>query len=286
MRALAEHVMKGRTQAVVVAVLATGTVFFAWVAAAVIALVTLRKGTVQGSKVLLWALLPALVIAAFGDTGPVTSLLGVMLAATVLRSTGSWSWGLVAASASGVVTAVSMAAFGRGYIEQILQVLAETIGQMSSQAGAEAGTSVVMPSALQVMGLLGLSNGISVVMCLILARWWQAMLYNPGGFQAEFHQLRLPPLLTVGLLVVGLAISTLGADYRLWAMIFALPLVFAGFGLIHGLVAMKGLSNKWLGLVYICWLLLDSTKALLIVVAVADSWLDFRGRVAKGQKPD
>jgi hypothetical protein len=285
MRALAEYVMKGRAQAVIAAALATGTVLFAWVGAAVIALVTLRKGSGQGSYVLLWAMLPAVVMAAMGDTGPVTTLLGVMLAALALRSTSSWSWALVAAVISGLMTASLLLTFGRGYLEEILTLLGDTLAQLASKGGDSA-IMPAQPSVQQVAGLLGLSNAFTVVMCLILARWWQALLYNPGGFSTEFQGLRLPPQLTVGLLIAGLVLSMLGADYRLWAVIFAVPFVFAGFALVHGLAAKKQLNSNWLKIFYISWLLFDPLKALLLIVAIVDSWLHIRGRMAQSQPPE
>jgi hypothetical protein len=285
MRALAEYVMKGRAQAVIAAALATGTVLFAWVGAAVIALVTLRKGSGQGGYVLLWAMLPAVVMAAMGDTGPVTTLLGVMLAALALRSTSSWSWALVAAVISGLMTASLLLTFGRGYLEEILTLLGDTLAQLASKGGDSA-IMPAQPSVQQVAGLLGLSNAFTVVMCLILARWWQALLYNPGGFSTEFQGLRLPPQLTVGLLIAGLVLSMLGADYRLWAVIFAVPFVFAGFALVHGLAAKKQLNSNWLKIFYISWLLFDPLKALLLIVAIVDSWLHIRGRMAQSQPPE
>ncbi|ARN74388.1 hypothetical protein [Oceanicoccus sagamiensis] len=287
MKALAEYVMKGRSQAVIAAALATGTVLFAWVGAAVIALVTLRRGSSQGSQVLLWAMLPAVVMAAMGDTGPVTTLLGVMLAAIVLRSTASWSWALVAAVTSGVVTALVLLTFGRGYLEEILRLLADALTQLASQNTESTASQVAQPTVMQVAGLLGLSNAFMVVMCLILARWWQSLLYNPGGFRTEFHALRLPPQLSVALLLVGLLISTLGADYRLMAIMFALPFMFAGFALVHGLAAKRQISSNVLTMFYIAWLLFDPVKALLLIAAIVDSWIHIRGRVAdKNHSPD
>lgn len=280
MRALAEYVMRGRSQAVIAAALATGTVLFAWVGAAVIALVTLRKGSNQGGQVLLWAMLPAVVMAAMGDTGPVTTLLGVMLAAIVLRSTASWSWALVAAVVSGIVTALVLMTFGRGYLEEILRLLGDALAQLASQNTESATSQVAQPTVTQVAGLLGLSNAFMVVMCLILARWWQSLLYNPGGFRTEFHALRLPPQLCVALLLVGLLLSTLGSDYRLLAVIFALPFMFAGLALVHGLAAKRQINSNILIMFYIAWLLFDPVKALLIIAAIVDSWINFRGRVA------
>ncbi len=285
MRVLAEYVMKGRTQAVITAVLTTGSVLLAWVGAAVIGLLTLRRGPAQSSQVLLWAMLPAVVLAGFDEPGPLSTLLGMMLVATVLRSTVSWPWALAAAVVSGLVTGLVLATVGQGYVEQILQLFTQTVEQMRSERGAESVPEFEMPGAVQLAGLLGLSNAFTVVMCLLLARWWQALLYNPGGFRAEFHNLRLPPMLTVGLLAVASVVILLGDDYRLWALLFALPFLFAGFGLVHGLAGRKGIGGNWLGLFYIAWLLVDPLKMLLLLLAVADSWLDFRARVGNPPAP-
>ena len=289
MRALAEYVMKGRAEAVLAAVLATGTVFLAWAGAAVVALVTLRRGANQGAYILFWAMLPALVLAALGNNGPVMTLLGVMLVATVLRATGSWSWALVAAVTSGLLTGLVLLTLGAGYIEQILQWLDDTLVQLANQSSDPVQSSqflAMKPSAQQVAGLLGLSNAFTVIMCLILARWWQALLYNPGGFRSEFHSLRLSQPLTLGLLVIGLLLSSLGAEYRLWALIFAIPFMFAGFALIHGIAGQKQLGANWIGLFYFFWLLLDPLKALVLILAVVDSWLNIRERLANRQGSD
>ncbi|MGK0499091.1 MAG: hypothetical protein ACJAYG_000722 [Oceanicoccus sp.] len=283
MRAVAEYVMRGRTQAVIAAVLATGTVLFAWVGAAVIALVTLRKGAGQGSQVLLWAMLPGVVMAAMGDTGPITTLLGAWLVASILRATASWSFALLAAVASGLITAALLMTFGRGYLEEILRLFADALAQLASQTSEPSAMVAPQPTAMQVAGLLGLSNAFTVVMCLLLARWWQALLYNPGGFQTEFHGLRLPPQLTVLLLLAGLLMSMLGADYRLLTAIVALPFVFAGFALVHGLLLQRKVTGNWVVLFYIAWLLFDPIKAILLVMAITDSWLDIRGRLASRQ---
>ena len=281
MRVLAEYVMKGRAQAVIISMIATGSVLFAWIGAAVIALVTLRQGIKHGSYVLLWAMLPALVLASMGDTTPVMTLLGAMLVAMVLRSSGSWSWALVATVASGVITGLVLLTVGQGYIEELSKLLSETLAQLASQSDQASPLVTEKPTPPQIAGLLGLSNAFTVTLCVILARWWQGILYNPGGFGDEFKGLRLAPQLAVVLLLAGLVLSTLGSDYRLWAVIFAVPFMFAGFALVHGLVAQKNMKGGWLTVFYISWLLLDPVKALLIGAAVVDSWIDIRKRLAE-----
>ena len=60
-----------------------------------------------------------------------------------------------------------------------------------------------------------------------------------------------------------------------------MPFVFAGFALVHGLVAQKQLNGQWLGLFYMAWFIIDPIKLLLLIVVIADSWVDLRGRLAK-----
>ena len=302
MRALAEYVMKGRSQAVIAVVLATGTVLFAWVGAAVIALVTLRRGVAQGGYLLFWGLIPATALAAWGDTTPLTTLLGVAAVASVLRTTASWSWTLMAAVFSGVVTAYLMLTVGSGYIDLMLQLLGDAFADIGKQPDLLAHkelsegvvqsaqvlkptTGIPLPTAQQIAGLLGLSNAFTIIMCLVLARWWQALLFNPGGFQTEFHRLRLSPQSTMILLALGILVSLMGPDYTFWAIIFAVPFIFSGFALIHGLAAQKQIKNSWFVLLYCGWLVLEPVRALLLILAVADSWLDIRKRFASG-RPD
>jgi hypothetical protein len=86
MRGLAEFIMRGRWQALGIAVLGSGSLLFGWISAAAIALVTLRKGTASGGWLVLWALLPAVIITAMtGDTGSVMLLLGAYGLAVVLQ---------------------------------------------------------------------------------------------------------------------------------------------------------------------------------------------------------
>ncbi len=279
MRVLADYVMRGRAQAVLAAVFTIGTVIFSWVGAAIVALVTLRRGSSEGSQVLLWALIPALVLAAWGDTGPVTTLLGVTLAAIVLRNTTSWSLALVAAVASGLLTGLMLLTLGQGYLEEVLGLFTSVIEQINSQADGQEQATIALPTAAMIAGLLGLSNAASVVMCLMLARWWQAMLYNPGGFRDEFHQLRLSPLLVMLLIVVGMGLTALGADYHAWALIVALPLLFAGLALVHGVAARRQLGGGFMAAFYIALLMLHPLKLLLLLLAVVDSLINIRGYI-------
>ena len=286
MRALAELIMKGRTHATIVAVLSVGTVFFAWIGAAAIALVTLRKGIHHGLVILMWAVLPALAVAFWGDTGPLGMVVGSALVAVVLRSLVSWPWALVTACVSGLLTSVGLLTIGHGVLTRVLDILKDMLMQLSSSQQSGVAVEQVLPTAIEFAGLLGLNNAFAVTGCVMLARWWQALLYNPGGFGEEFRGLRMPPVLTIVLLAAALGLSAIGPDYRYWAITVAVPMVIAGFALVHATARARNIGGGWLALFYGGWLLLDPLKIGLFLLAVADSWINFRGRFVKRRDQD
>lgn len=277
MRAFAEFIMRGRTQAVAVSVLGVGSMLFVWVSAATVALVTLRKGAQQGAIVLLWTLLPAVIIAVMGqDIGPLAAVCGTALAAVGLRNSASWPVALTLATGSGLLTALFMTTLGSEQLAAIMDVLQQFVDQVGQQ---NAQSQIALPSATAVAGLIGLSNVGSVIVSLMLGRWWQALLYNPGGFQQEMHALRLPQLLVLGLAGIGLLLVNAGPDYSLWSSMVTAPLLIAGICLVHGAVAARGVNGTWLVLFYAALMLLDGMRTVLMMAAVLDSWLDFRGRL-------
>lgn len=283
MRALAEFVMRGRVQAIGIAVAGVLTLLFAWVSAAVVALVVLRRGLGEGLFVLGWTLLAALAVALWGgDIGPATALIGAVVAAQVLRSAVSWPYALVTAVGVGLVTALLLQLFGGSYVEGLLALVGDFLEQLNTQLPADEAGRVAAPVASQVTGLLGFSATGSTVVALLLARWWQGQLYNPGGFREEFHRLRLPVGVSALLLIGALLVASIGPEWRLWALMFAVPFVVAGFALVHGLAGRRGWGRGALVLFYLAWLIVDWVKLALMVAALLDSGLNFRDR---GRQP-
>ncbi|MFU8763751.1 MAG: hypothetical protein ACNA7T_04465 [Haliea sp.] len=281
MKGLANFIMRGRLQALVVAVAGAGSLLFCWISAAAIALVTLRRGAGQGAWLLLWAVLPAgALMLAFGDSGPLALLLGTGVLALVLRLSVSLPMALLASVPVGLVTGLAVAVFGGPVLEQMLVFFDQFLGNLEQQMAAEGAAAVTLarPTALQVAGMLGAANAVFSVLCLLLARWWQAALYNPGGFGSEFRALYYPPAVSALLLVAALALASLGLEYRSWASICLVPLTAAGLALLHARLQMRGRSTGLLVGFYLAWLLFDLAKIMVVIAAVADSWLGFRQR--------
>lgn len=281
MKGLANFIMRGRLQALVVAVAGAGSLLFCWVSAAAIALVTLRRGAGQGAWLLLWAVLPAgALMLAFGDSGPLALLLGTGVLALVLRLSVSLPMALLASVPVGLVTGLAVAMFGGPVLEQMLVFFDQFLGNLEQQMAAEGAAAVTLarPTALQVAGMLGAANAVFSVLCLLLARWWQAALYNPGGFGSEFRTLYYPPAVSTLLLVAALALASFGLEYRSWAAICLVPLTAAGLALLHARMQMRGRSTGLLVGFYVAWVLFDLAKIMVVIAAVADSWLGFRQR--------
>ncbi|MFV0277362.1 MAG: hypothetical protein ACK5HY_09285 [Parahaliea sp.] len=281
MKALAEFVMRGRLQSLLVAMAGAGSLLLCWVSAAVIALVTLRRGAGQGAWLLLWALLPAgALMLVFGDGGPLALLVATTALALVLRATVSLPLAILASVPVAVLSGFGLLLFGQVMLEQLVGVFDQFLAGLEQQLAASNGQVVrlLRPTGVQIAGMMGTATGVLSVICLLLARWWQALLYNPGGFGAEFRALHYPPAITLAMVVPGLLLASLGMEYRTWAVMCLIPLNFAGIALVHARVAWRGQGSGRLTVFYLLWLFLDPVKLVVVAAAVADSWLRFRQR--------
>jgi hypothetical protein len=280
MRGLAEFVMRGRWQALAVAVLGSGSLLFGWISAAAVALVTLRKGAAEGGWLVLWALLPAVVLAWIsGDAGGVLLLAGVFGMAVLLRETVSLPLTIVATIPVGLVSGAFLLTVTGAFLEQLVTWFGEFLSQLEGNlnaGGSDAGVQLVAPTVNQVAGLLAAGNAALCTVGLLLGRYWQSALYHPGGFGSEFRSLRLPLSWTLGLAAITAALWVAGPDWSGWALIFAVPLTFCGFSLAHARARSRGQGVGWLAAFYLLWLVFDPVKALLLGFVIADAFIDFR----------
>jgi len=276
MRALAQYAMNGRRQAITAAFLCGLIPLVNMISPALVALVCLRYGLREALLVAIWAALPLLGWAMAGDITPLILLIGVLALAEVLRASAAWQYTLLAAILVGVGAELALRIrpdFLDMLMAQVEAFLASGAGPQNADLSPE-----IMRGAL--ISLFGVMHMFLAICLLILARWWQAVLYNPGGFQQEFHQFRLQPAAAMILMVLFVLASVGVTVLSGWVMYFVMPLFFAGLALVHGLIGLKKLSWVWLLAFYL--LLLNPLLAqLLIVAALMDSWIDFRGRIRR-----
>lgn len=274
MKWLAEYVMKGRRQAIIV-VLLTGFIPMVYaLSAAVVGLVNLRKDAQEGMIILLWSLIPAGLFWIAGDSTPVILMPSIAVLAQVLKRTESWSKVIMLGTVLGILTQLSLVWQG-GYVAQLEAIVGDALTLQQSQGVALPYTAEEVVALL--LGFYGAYHFSTVLSCLVLSRWWQAALYNPGGFRKEFHQLRLEPgfaVLLTGFIVAGLAdIPPLDS----WVMILCIAPLAGGLALMHFAVAWKKLNAGWLVLVYLMVLF---AAPLVILLGLADSMLNLRKRIA------
>jgi len=277
MRSLAEFVMKGRRQAILAVVLTGAIPLIYFISPVIVGLVLLRKGLAEAALVLGWALLalaiwtlyPSLSLGQPANLLPFLLLISVTALAAVLRASQSWQLTVLLA----VVVGLVFEAYLR--IEPVVvDTLLEQLNQLMLQSNVNQEVS-----RNELVALIATIQTAMTMLLLIWARWLQAMLYNPGGFREEFHGLRIENKAALPLVLL-LLLSGLGAGLpETWYGYFAMPLMFAGAALVHATVAMKQLSPLWL---FAFYLVLPVIVQFLVLLALVDSWYDFRKQMRGG----
>ncbi len=284
MRALAQFIMRGRWQAATVALLGS---WFPVVTPATVGLVGLRLGAVDGFIVLLWAVLPAVVALWVSDVGALMAystmavMLIVLISAVYLRATMSWARSLMI-----LVVCSTLAALGLALVVPDLAAsLTETLGELAAPQKAETNATPVSIEWSQktTAGVLAYLMALSSLMALLVGRWWQAILYNPGGFRAELHGLRLGPTTALACAAATVYCLVAGEAYQAWANVFSLPLLVAGVGLVHCVVRHYRLGIVTLVVFYVALVLIQPAILLVAALAFADVWLNLRNRFKSTQ---
>ena len=281
MRALAEFIMRGRAQACAVAFLGN---LFPLISPATVGLVSLRKGSKEGLVVLLWAALPLIASYFFGQGSGLLalisgfSLLVTLVAAAVLSATSSWQWTILTSMLMATVVTLLIGLLLGVEIDLLIDRLSAIFAEIAAQQSSE--IEPLAASRPLVLGASALMLVLSTVVCLAVSRWWQAMLYNPGGFGEEFRQLRLDMRvagLSVGVFVLVLYLPT---EYRFWADLMLVPLLLSGVSLMHYAVNVAALGSSWLVFMYIGLVVFGPViGGLLVGLGLADSLLNLRLRL-------
>ena len=281
MRGLAEFIMRGRWQALGVAVLGSGSLLFGWISAAAIALVTLRRGTAAGGWLVLWALLPAVIITAMtGDTGSVMLLAGAFGLAVILRETVNLSLAVMASVPLAVLSGLALIVLNGPFLEELITAFNQALAQLEQDLQQEGSQQLAFNalSVSQVAALLATGNAVIAMLSLMLGRYWQALLYNPGGFGSEFRALKVPQGAVLVMASAALVLWWLGPEWRVWSAVVVLPLTVAGFALVHAYAVRTDKGLGWLTLMYVLWIVLDPVKWLWVACVVIDAFADFRAR--------
>lgn len=280
MQVLAEFIMRGRMQACLVGVFGS---LLPFVSVSTIGLVTLRKGAAEGFIVSLWVILPLLLSYMFSASSPFmavvsgVALINMALVANAHRVTADWNFSLGIATLSGVVLVCLAGLLFQAEMNDFVNELEEMLATASEQSGQ---TMLVLTRN----GFLAFVAWVVIfntVIGLVLSRWWQALLYNPGGFQEEFQMLRLSPKLSLVCLSIFIAGLALGGNYQLWLRLASIPLLIGGLAIVHYVVQHKGFGRQVLVVMYVGLFLFGPVLMVLLgALGAADSVMNFRTRLA------
>jgi hypothetical protein len=277
MRGLAEFVMRGRWQALAVAVTGSVLVFAAPLSAAAVALVTMGRGVRDGAWVVLWALLPALILGwVSGDYGTGWLLLSVFVGAAVLAQTVSLSLALLAVVPLSALGGLVLLTFNAGFLDTLLSLFDAWIEAL--QAGDNP-LEMVRPTMGQVAGLMAVGNALMASLCVLLGRYWQSELYKPGAFGEEFRALKLPSVWVVVLVVVTVVGAMSSGEWAAWSALAGIPITVCGFALLHSIARDRKLGGGFLTVSYILWAFVDVLKVGVLVAVLLDAFIDLGRRV-------
>jgi len=269
---LAQWIMVSPLNAAIVCVLMGVSGLFAWLAPVPAVLYLMRKGPGAATIPLAGLLAITAFFASQGEPTLAGSAVASVVSALILRQKTSLPLSLVVASALAMVYTAVLREFAGEQLNGLLTQYQQTM------------TTLVQPgdaalSALTVdifVHLIGIWVGVSAAINLFIARSMQARLYNPGGFRQEFHGLRLTPSLNA-LCVTPMLVAMLWPDWAFLEGIGMTPILLAGLGLVHGIVAQKQWGSGPLLVFYVMLVIMAPVVTpLLLMVALADSFFDFR----------
>ena len=307
MQFLAAYVLKGRMQAVLVtavmAILALLLPPFSYLSGASVALVTLRLGLQAGLQLSLFATAAvALLLMMFRQPPQLSGVfllvlwLPVWALAMNLRRTAAPAQSIVLALLFGVMVLLGFYLAIDNPTEWWSQFLHQAMAPMLEQVPEaelpqwEADIAVMAPL---MSGLVAAGMMASLLGCLLLGRWWQAQLFNPGGFGEEFRRLRLGQTLAAAALLLAVALllqqAGEGGGSVLLDLLALAQVVFAlqGAAVAHALVRLGGGHRGWLIAMYLLLLLfMGQVVLLLAIVGVLDNWFDLRSRFGRGKQTE
>lgn len=303
LRRFTDFVLQSRVQAMAVAFLTAFIPVIGSISALIATLVTLRKGAVEGALVFIAATLPY-ILTYFASSNPsellAFGMLGMMIAgnvvtwffAVLLRQYSNWNITLEIAALVGLISIAllhliypNIQSWWAAQLGAYFTKTAETLAAMgptgeSHMLPKDAQLQIIATAKRYATGFVVASVLFNALLQLAMGRWWQAVMFNPGGLRVELHQIRLSHLSGI-IFLIGMMLAYWGNEIALDVMPILYGVFFiAGLSLLHYLIGAIR-KNNWLWLIAayagIIWLF-PLSFILISIIALLDTWADFRKR--------
>lgn len=306
MQALARYIMHGRVQAIgsVVSLALLSLIIspLAIFTTAAVALVTLVHGYREGLINLFVATVILTVFTGIALNQPAIGLelalkfwLPAWFLASIVLARTSMSLAIVVAATISCFLVLGFyfftdpAAHWQEVINKQLIPMLKEAG-MKIQEGPQAEKLWLFMSKIMTGSAIALFLALQTL-SLLLARYWQALLYNPGGFAQEFQQLRFGMVAAnIAFVITVFVITTVNEMVLNLFFVAIVLMMFQGLAVVHNLVAKCKLSPSLLIGVYVFMLftLQHGAIGLLLIASIGllDNWLNLRFRLCANKAQD
>lgn len=288
MNFLATYIMRGRIQAMIVATTLALLSLIAppvsVISSATIALVTLRLGAFEGLTILVSSSVAAGLLGFLALGNYQFALLYVLvlwlpvwLISIVLREGRHLSLAVEIAVLIGVLGVIGFYLYASEPTDMWKAVLAQMIPADAPVVDIQ---RTIDALAHYMTGIVAAGSVFGLLFGLFMGRWWQANLYNPGGFRQEFLSLDTKPRLSIGTIaIVAIAWAVPGQiseiAWNISILLFVLYTVI-GTAVLHTVFANMKLARYIVPMLYITLFLIPHAMLLVALVGLSDPWLNLR----------
>lgn len=244
MKKIGEFLLAKDQNAIIVAFLcALLSVFYlptGFIAAIIVGLVTLQKGPKSGLLTLSWVALPTIALLVLRRVGPFDVLfvrcITMWIFASLLYRYKSWHVLLEWVAITGIALILLLHHFvphlRQWWIAELTRYIQELV--TASHWKLAASPAEFAARLAQIASGVVLFFFFSSVLCeLFVARWWQTTIVNPGSFAKEFIRIRINPLLTTVVLLLGVLILFKVKSAQDLLPLAILPFFIAGLSFLH-----------------------------------------------------
>ena len=265
---------------------------FSWISAGALTLVVLHLGKEAAFKIIAIASLATIVLGWITLGTPMVAFLNIIflwlpvgLIAYLLRQTVSLVLSIQVLTVMGLVSVTGLYLMfpdiGNTWREAFEQILKPAIEQAGTDLDPAYLDNLMHWFGKAIPGLLSVVMVFNVLMGLFLGRWWQAAMFNPGGFTREFNELRLGKVFAVVALLLLVANMLIDNDWVLGSMILMVTMVLVqGTAIMHGVIAAKQLSKAWMFGFYVLLILVPQMTVIIAIVGLLDAWVDIRKQIS------
>jgi len=304
MRGLAQIIMKGRVQAImsvtVLAILSLLLAPLSLLSGSAAGLVTLRQGPREGMLVIIASSVASSILSylLFADVMPAMVFilalwLPVWLLASLLRY--SRSLGLVVQATLAISLLVigyfylfigNVSAFWEGVLKEPLQMFVDS-GQL--EASGQDFDKILTVLSNWMTAIMATGFLLQMVVVIFIARWWQALLYNPGGFGEEFRQMSYHQGMTF--IAAPVLLWVLLGEPPEWliaaGMLLLVTYFLLGLAVTHALLKRINANVVWITGIYVLLLIaMPYVMTALAMTGFTDSWMNFRKNIPSSKEGD